>query len=90
MVLHPCPLVWRTVAAVPSGPELTPHEPSAGLLPTLLQAVPAGQAIPYCYDTVTRLPEVLPLATPRPTDCTKPVVVDIASTLLQYGIRVGS
>ncbi|GAB4815968.1 hypothetical protein N2152v2_003014 [Parachlorella kessleri] len=51
--------------------------------------VAARQVIPYCYDTVTRLPEVLPLATPRPTDCTKPVVVDIASTLLQYGIRYG-
>ena len=54
----------------------------------MLQAAPAGQAVPYCYDIMTRLPEILPLATPRPTDCSKPVVVDIASTLLQYAIKV--
>ncbi|GAB4815963.1 hypothetical protein N2152v2_003009 [Parachlorella kessleri] len=54
---------------------------------TPLTAVPDGQSIPYCYDMVTRLPELLPLATTPPTDCSKPVVVDIASTVLQYGIK---
>ncbi|GAB4815031.1 hypothetical protein N2152v2_002077 [Parachlorella kessleri] len=52
-------------------------------------AAPAGQAVPYCYDVTTRLPEILPLATTRPSDCSKPVVVDIASTLLQYAIKYG-
>lgn len=53
-----------------------------------VQAVPRGQTPSFCFDTATRLPEKLPLATPRPADCSAPVVVDIASTVLQYGMEV--
>ncbi len=52
-----------------------------------MQGTPATATPNYCHDTVTLLPETLPLAAGT-LNCTAAIVISQASSLLVYGAGV--